>query len=199
MSGVCAAVLDAVEQVFGATASWVLLYDEATRTLRTQVWRGTAATVYSHFSLPPNVGLMGLAYSNREVVFVADVQAEERWFDAARVHASGLRSLFMLPLVFEDVALGVIGLDSPLFTSGTPPRESDISRLQAFAAQAAIAITNARRYEASERDRARLRTLLDERRQLRGQVRQLHDARPYRSREDLLERLRGDPRHRPDD
>jgi len=175
VSGVCTAVLDAVEQVFGATASWVLLYDEATRTLRTQVWRGTAATVYSHFSLPPNVGLMGLAYSNREVVFVADVQAEERWFDAARVHASGLRSLFMLPLVFEDVALGVIGLDSPLFTSATPPRESDISRLEAFAAQAAIAITNARRYEASERDRARLRTLIDERRQLRGQVRQLHE------------------------
>jgi formate hydrogenlyase transcriptional activator len=83
--------------------------------------------------------------------------------------------VFVLPLVFEDVALGLIGLDSPQFTLQTPPRDVDISRLQAFAAQAAIAITNARRYEASERDRARLRALLGERRQLRGQVRQLHE------------------------
>ena len=56
VSGVCTAVLDAVEQVFGATASWVLLYDEATRTLRTQVWRGTAATVYSELPSRPTSG-----------------------------------------------------------------------------------------------------------------------------------------------
>ncbi len=170
VSGVCTAVLDAVEQVFGATASWVLLYDESTRTLRTQVWRGTAAHVYNDLSLPADRGLLGQAFSNREAVFVPDVHREDRWFDSARIHASGLRSVFMLPLEFDRRAIGVIGLDSPRFTAGALPRPIDTARLQAFAAQAAIAITNARRFEASERDRARLRALLDERRQLRGQV-----------------------------
>ena len=118
---------------------------------------------------------MGAALSNREVVFVPDVQTEDRWFDPARIRASGLRSVFMLPLEFDNTALGVIGLDSPRFTAQRLPRASDISRLQALAAQAAIAITNARRYEASERDRDRMRALLDERRQLRGQVRQMRE------------------------
>ena len=172
---VCHAVLDAVDQVFGATACWVLLNDTATHTLRTQVFRGPAAAAYRDFSLPTNVGIVGLAYSSREVVFVPDVHADDRWFDAARIHGSGLSSVFMVPLVFDEVALGVIGLDSPRFTQHTPPQRSDIGRLQAFAAQAAIAITNAQRYEASEKDRARLRTLLSERRQLRGQVRQLRE------------------------
>jgi formate hydrogenlyase transcriptional activator len=173
--GVCTAVLDAVEQVFGATASWVLLDDDGGRTLRAQVWRGTAAAVYSNFSLPSDVGLMGLVYTKREMVFVPDVQVEDRWFDPGRIHASGLRSVFMLPLEFDQRALGVIGLDSPRFTTGELPRPSDVSRLQAFAAQAAIAVTNARRFEASERDRARLRALLNERRQLRGQVQLMRD------------------------
>jgi formate hydrogenlyase transcriptional activator len=57
-----------------------------------------------------------------------------------------------------------------MFSAGQPPSEVHLGQLEALAAQAAIAITNARLYSASEEDRQRLRTLLDEQRRLRSHV-----------------------------
>jgi formate hydrogenlyase transcriptional activator len=117
--------------------------------------------------------VLGLAFSSRQVVFVPDVVEEDRWFDSSRVHASGLCSVFMVPLVHKEQAVGVIGLDSPRFGPDRRPTAADIARLEALAAQIAIAITNAQLYESSEQDRRRLRALLHERRRLRGRVNQL--------------------------
>jgi formate hydrogenlyase transcriptional activator len=167
---VCSAVLDAVTAVFGATSGWILLHDESEKVLRTMSLRGPGSEAFRDIALPPNVGILGLAFSSRQVVFVPDVQAEHRWYNPARVHASGLRSVFTVPLVHKEKALGVVGLDSPRFGADRPPGPSDIRRLEAFAAQAAVAVANARLYDASERDRRRLRALFQERQQLRQQV-----------------------------
>lgn len=174
--GVCAAVLEAAEQVFGATSTWILLHEPENNVLQTQLFRGPGSTVFAHLVLPADdQSLSGLVFTTRQVEFVPDVRKERRWFNPERVHASGLRSVFMLPLVFENTGLGVVGLDSPRFTADHPPEAADVARLQALAAHAAIGITNARLYEASERERRRLRALLEERRQLRGQVTHLRD------------------------
>ncbi len=173
IAGVCAAVLDAVEDVFGATASWLLLYDPAGRVLRTAASRGDASQAFRDVALPPDAGILGLAFETREVVFVPDVAGEERWYDAGRVHASSLRSAFVVPLVYKSGSIGIVGLDSPRFTAATPPTARDVERLEALAAQAAIALANARLYDASERDRRRLKRLLQDRQRLRRHVRQL--------------------------
>ncbi|MBI4519347.1 MAG: sigma 54-interacting transcriptional regulator [Gemmatimonadetes bacterium] len=175
LDAACVAVLDAVEDVFGAQASWILLYDEESDVLRTKLFRGPDSAVYAGVTVPAGAGLVGMAFQSRQVVFVPDVRAEDRWFDPARVHRSKLNSVFMLPLVCEDRGLGVVGLDSPRFTADRPPEPSDIELLEALAAQAAVAIVNAKLYQDSEEDRHRLRTLLNERRQLRRQVRHLRD------------------------
>jgi formate hydrogenlyase transcriptional activator len=173
VAGVCAAVLDAVQDVFGATSTWLLLEDPTERVLRTVDFRGPGSEVFREVALSPEVGILGLAFTSRQVVFVPDVCAETRWFDPARVHASGLRSVFTVPLVHNGRAFGVLGLDSPRFTAGHPPTSKDVERLEALAAQAAIAVMNARLYDASEKDRRRLRALLHERERLRHQVRHL--------------------------
>jgi formate hydrogenlyase transcriptional activator len=85
-------------------------------------------------------------------------------------------SVFMVPLVWRERAVGVVGLDSPRFSADSVPTPADRERLEAFAAQAAIAVVNARLYEASERDRRRLRALVHERRQLRGRVTHLEEV-----------------------
>jgi formate hydrogenlyase transcriptional activator len=175
LDGVCGAVLDAVERVFGATACWILLHEPNTNTLRTRMFRGAGAAAYRALSLPPDAGVLGHAFSKREVVFVPNVQEEDRWFDVARVHGSGLRSVFMIPLVYQGRALGVVGLDSPRFDATRQPQRADVARLEALAAQAAIAIANAQLYQASEEDRRRLRALLQERRRLRSHVSQLRE------------------------
>jgi formate hydrogenlyase transcriptional activator len=175
LESVCEAILSAVETIFEARASWVLLHDPSTKMLRTRVFRGGCAETYRGLAVADDAGVLGLAFTRREVVFVPSVVEEDRWFDAARMHGSGLRSVFMIPLLRQGKAIGVMGLDSPRFSADLRPRAVDIARLEALAGQAAIAIANAQLYEDSEQDRRRLRTLLHERRRLRGEVSQLRD------------------------
>jgi formate hydrogenlyase transcriptional activator len=170
VTGVCNAVLDAVEEIYGATSSWILLHDAHQNRLTPCAFRGTGAIVYENVSMAPDTGVLGLAFTSREVVFVPDAQHDDRWFDPSRVQAAGLRSVFAVPLQHKDRPLGVLGLDSPGFDERHSPNADDIARLQALAAQAAIALTNAHLYEKSERDRRRLAALVEERRALRQRM-----------------------------
>jgi len=168
IDAVCRAVLDAVEDVFGATSSWILLHDAGQ--LRTIASRGGGSEAFQGLAIPPHVGILGLAFTSRKAVFVPCVREEDRWFDAPRVHRAPLKSVFAVPLVSGSEALGVIGLDAPCFHEARPPDQTDTARLEALAAQTAIAVANARLYHASEEDRRRLRTLLDEQQRLRRHV-----------------------------
>jgi formate hydrogenlyase transcriptional activator len=171
VEGACRAALDAVEQMFGARSSWILLQDPSSRCLRMAARRGVGSEVYQDVSIPlDHPAVSALVCSERKVVFIPDVRTEIRWFDVSRMHESGLRSLFMVPLLFRQRAVGVLALDAPRFTGTAPPQLIDVERLQALAAQIAIAFTNARLFEASEQDRQRLRVLLREHRQLSGQI-----------------------------
>jgi formate hydrogenlyase transcriptional activator len=166
----CDAMLGVVERVFEARSTWILLHDAATKELVTVAFRGPGAESFGNARIPCDRGIVGLAFRRRETVFVPDVQHDERWFDAERVHRSELRSVFTIPLVVKSQAIGVVGLDSPRFTADTPPGQSDLARLQAIAAMAAAEIRNARQVEAIEADRTRLERLLRERRALRSEV-----------------------------
>ena len=166
----CNAMLDSVEEIVGATSSWILLRQPGADVLKTEVFRGPASDVYSNLELPSSRGIVGLVFSTREPVFVPDVTREDRWYDPARVRGSGLRSVLCLPLIYKDEPIGVLGIDSPLFTAAAPPDTAHLARMRALAAHTAIGVKNARLYESSEADRQRLRRLLDERRQLRHQV-----------------------------
>jgi formate hydrogenlyase transcriptional activator len=171
----CRAMLDIAERLFAARSSWILLHDPRTNELVTAEFRGPGADAYANVRVPCDRGIVGVAFGRRETVFVPDTQDEDRWYDAARVKAAGLRTVFTVPLVYETKAIGVVGIDSTLFSADRPPSGADIARLRAIAAIAAAGIRNAHRLEAIEQDRERLRTLLDERRQLRTQVEHLRD------------------------
>jgi formate hydrogenlyase transcriptional activator len=175
VAGVCEAVLSGVEDVFGATSSWIMLHDAEADVLRTCLFRGHGAEAYGDAEIPARAGIAGLVFTGGDIQFVADALSYPRWYDPARVHASGLRSALVLPLVSAQTCMGVLGLDSPAFTEAQPPTPLDIRRLEVFAAQAAIGLMNARLYQASQRDRARMRGLLRERRTLRQQVLELRD------------------------
>ena len=166
----CKAILDAAERVFLARSCWVLVHDPKTDELITVEFRGPGAEAFAGASVPRDRGIVSLVFNRRETVFVPDVQQEDRWYDPHRVKRSGLHSIFTIPLLFEDTALGVMGLDSPLFSADTPPTSADIARLQAIGAIAAAGLRNAQTLQAVEQDRQRLRELVQQRRQLRDQV-----------------------------
>ena len=175
VEGVCEAVLAGVESVFQATSSWIMLHDPEANLLRTTLFRGRGADVYGGAAIPADCGIAGLVFTTREIQFIPDATQENRWFAPERVRASGLRSVFVLPLIAGGKTIGVLGLDSPLFGPSRTPTPLDVKRLEVFAAQAAIGVANARLYEASQQERARLRALLRERRALRRQVLDLRD------------------------
>jgi formate hydrogenlyase transcriptional activator len=166
----CDAVLDAAERMFDATSAWILLHDSATNSLRTARFRGPGGDAYAEVSVPSDRGIVGLAFSRRETVFVGDVLSETRWFDAERVHRSGLRSVFTVPLLHDKERIGVLGLDAPRFSCDTPPTRADAATLTAIGALTAIGIKNARLFTEAEEDRQRLRRLVVDRRQLRSEV-----------------------------
>ncbi len=174
----CAAILDATERVFSARNSWILLFDPGTDELVTCAMRGPVASVYADARVATDTGIVGLAFRRREVLFVPDVAAEERWFDPERVKRAGFSSIFAVPLVYQQEGIGVLGLDSPQFTAASPPSDLDIRRLRAIGALAGVGLRNARLFESLDEERARLERLLKERRELRGTVAHLkHELR----------------------
>ena len=175
VQGVCEAVLIGVENVFGATSSWIMLHDPGAGVLRTALFRGRGADAYADVEIPSDCGVAGLVFTRAEIHFVPDASQEQRWFNPARVRASGLRSVFVLPLVIGGKSIGILGLDSPQFGPARAPTPADVKWLEVFAAHAAIGLVNARLYQSSQQDRARLRGLLRERRILRQQVLGLRD------------------------
>jgi transcriptional regulator with GAF, ATPase, and Fis domain len=175
MPQTCAAMLDAVQRIFEAGSCWVLLHDPDRQELVTIEARGQSAFTFADAHIPASEGIVGLAFRNREPLFVPDAHREERWFYRERIHGSPLTSVLTVPLVIEGDVLGVVGLESPKFTANCPPTTADIGRLRALAAIAAAGIKNANLLEAVEADRARLRRLVEERRQLKSYMGQLRE------------------------
>ena len=175
VQGVCDAILCGVENVFGATSSWIMLHDAEANVLRTALFRGRGADVYAGIEIPADCGIAGLVFTHGDLQFVPDASKDSRWFDPERVRTSGLRSVFVLPLAAGQKTIGILGLDSPRFGPTRAPTPLDVKWLEVFAAQAAIGLGNARLYQSSQQDRARLRELLRERRALRQEVLGLRD------------------------
>jgi formate hydrogenlyase transcriptional activator len=174
---ICAATLDAVERLCDARSSWVMLINSETDELITMDFRGPGAETYAGVRLPLEpMTIVNLTFTERQPQFVPDVQAESRWFDNERVRRSGLQSVLLVPVMYDETPVGVLGLDSPHFDGAHPPGMHDVARLRGLAAQTALAIRNARLVQSIEQDRARLRRLLNERRQLRHEVDHLRDA-----------------------
>ena len=172
----CGSVLDAVERLYSARSSWILLHDDNSSELIAGVCRGPGASAYADVRVPREAGLVGLAFAQREPIFVPDVAAETRWFDPDRMRRAQLGTVLLLPLCCGNAPVGVLGLDSDQFSMQAPPSAAALARLQGIAAQAAVAIRNARLVGSIEQDRLRLRRLVQERRQLRQEVVQLRDT-----------------------
>jgi GAF domain-containing protein len=87
--------------------------------------------------------VVGRSVIDRRAVMVADLQAEAAEFPegAARAHAQGHRSILSVPLLSEGVAVGAIALRR---LEVLPFTDKQVSLLQTFADQAAIAIENVR-------------------------------------------------------
>ncbi len=180
----CAALIDGIQELVGATSSVILLKDGHTGLLRRTYGRGVLAELASGEALAADgTDPIGVVFHNSEMLFVPDLQARDLpWVRLSPGQLLGIRSLLFVPLVAQNEAVGVVVILSPYLSHRERPRADDMARLAVLAAQGSIAIRNASFYEETEADRRHLRRLLEDRHQLRGRVhelqKELHAATP---------------------
>jgi len=126
----------------------VLLLNEKTRDLEIKV-----AVQYGEKVALPRValgaGVVGYAALHREAVFVPDVSKDPRYIKVVE----DVRSELAIPMLLKDRCIGVFDLESPELDAFT---KRDVEILTLLASQAAVAIENARLYEAVSANEARL-------------------------------------------
>ncbi|MDY6875439.1 MAG: GAF domain-containing protein [Chloroflexota bacterium] len=91
--------------------------------------------------------LQAMAHDHRPVV-IADVREDERWIWVPG--AEGIRAWIGVPLLVRDEMVGALMVDSARPGSYT---EADVAIAQALAHQVAVAVENARLYQAEHRGR----------------------------------------------
>lgn len=151
------AVLDAViaevKTLLRAASASVLLCAEDGR-LAFAAAAGRDATMLVGTNLPPGAGIAGWAVVERRSALVKDAQNDPRFYrDINAITGVVARSLLAVPLVAHGDVMGVLEVVHPETNAFTV---QDLAILEAMAPSAAIAIENARLYQAEREQYRRL-------------------------------------------
>jgi signal transduction histidine kinase len=151
-------ILAEAARISGAPHVKVLLLDKAAGVLRVGALKGSAMP--SGFALPVGLGSSGLVAQTGQPLYMANAQNDSRSVFADGDRALGIVTYLGLPIKRGDDVLGVL-----TFNTTTPRRYSpeEMAFLTSFADQAAIAIENARLYEAVRAHTVELEARITER------------------------------------
>ncbi|HEY3230700.1 MAG TPA: GAF domain-containing protein, partial [Roseiflexaceae bacterium] len=145
---------DVIHELLGYPNVGIPLIDPADPlTLVARTFGGQYRSIaHGEYRLPISAGIIGAAARTRQVQLVNDVTADPRYILAPG--AVGIRAELAVPIVSGDEVLGVLNVES-----GDRFSEDDATSLQIVADQLAVAIINARLFEAERRRTARITTI----------------------------------------
>jgi Nif-specific regulatory protein len=145
-------VLDLAIRRLRAERGMILLIDPITSALRTRVVRNIREAEGTSKRSPQSI--VREVIQSGQSIMSADARSDERFVESESVIAENIRSILCVPLIIRERIAGAIYVDHRqarhLFS------QKDLSFLEAFADQAAIAIENARLYQELEEARTRL-------------------------------------------
>jgi Nif-specific regulatory protein len=146
-------VLDLAIRRLRAERGMILLLDPITNALRTRIVRNIKDGAEGESKRSPQ-SVVKEVIQTGQAIMSADARADQRFIESESVIAENILSILCVPLVIRERIAGAIYIDHRqarhLFS------QKDLSFLEAFADQAAIAIENARLYEELEEARTRL-------------------------------------------
>ena len=146
-------VLDVCIRRLRAERGMLILLDPITGALRTRVARNISERAEGDQRRSPQSIVKEVIQSGQSVIS-ADARADQRFVESESVIADNILSILCVPVIIKDRIAGAIYVDHrqarQMFS------QKDLSFLEAFADQAAIAIENARLYEELEEARTRL-------------------------------------------
>ena len=138
-------ILQSAVDILECEAGTLFMMDEQTDELVFKVTVGPVASDLINKRLPPGSGVVGKAVVNRQAVIVNSTQGSEVWAPQTDKQTGfSTRGLLAVPLMVKDTVLGVIEVINK--RDGSPFDRDDQDLLSAFAAQAAVALENARLY-----------------------------------------------------
>ena len=138
-------ILQSAVDILNCEAGSLLLLDEGTDELVFRVAVGPVAEQLVNRRMPSNSGVVGQSVGTRLPVIVNNTQNSEKWFaETDKETGFNSRGLLVVPLLVKERLLGVIEVVNR--KDGMPFIRDDQNLLTAFAAQAAVAIENARLY-----------------------------------------------------
>jgi PAS domain S-box-containing protein len=156
-------ILDQVTQVVPHDATSIMLIeDQVARVARHRGFSERGLTEYvTNLRLDlADLPALGQALAQKSMIVISDTSQSELWIDLPETH--WIRSHIAVPIVVRDSVIGLLNVD------GVTPNQfnhSHVERLAAFASQAAIAIENARLYEAASRHASEMEKRVIERTQ----------------------------------
>lgn len=154
-------VMEMSAQVVKAEAASLLLLDERTDELVFDVALGSAGGKIKEVRLRIGEGLAGWVAQHREPAVVNDVKNDPRWSAKGDARSEfTTRQVLAVPLVTKGRLIGVV--EAINHRDGSPFGESDVQVFEAFGAQAAVAIENARLFAEVKGEKEKLSTIFAE-------------------------------------
>jgi adenylate cyclase len=141
-------ILDKAFELVGADRGAILLTHEKTgelvpRYVKTRTGKGDKNIVLSNT-------VLSQVLQNKESVLSSDATMDKRFSSAHSIIMQGIRSTMTVPLLHADELLGIMHLDSQIQSNAFT--EKDLQICTGMAAQAAIAIQNARLADRIEKE-----------------------------------------------
>ncbi|HET8628148.1 MAG TPA: GAF domain-containing protein [Thermomicrobiales bacterium] len=139
-------IMASAADLLGAETSSLMLLDEETNELTFEVATGEAGQEVKQLRVPADQGIAGWVLQHREPAVVGDVASDPRFYGQID-QSSGFqtRSMLAVPLSIRDRTIGVVEVINKQGSEQFDARDQDIAT--ALAAQAAVAIDNARLYQ----------------------------------------------------
>lgn len=187
-------VMDTVIHLTNAERGYLMLLDEETDSfvIRTSRNRGRRALPEEDVIFSRSIA--HAAIDQAEPIITSNAQSDPRFQGLQSVSVNNLRSIMAIPLVLQGKVIGVLYADNPV-AQGVFTQEI-VPVLSAFAAQAAIAIDNAKRFSQVKAELARaeqevleLRIQIDERKREQA-VREITETEYFQELETLARNLR---------
>ena len=137
-------IVDAVVRITAGNRGILMLKDERTGALHPVLARSKEGKTMPHEGFDVSQSVVRRVAESGEPVFISNVGEEDDLKDQRSIVDLNIMTVICIPLCFEDTLVGVIYSDSDAISERFAP--SDLAIMNAFGAQAAVAINNAKRH-----------------------------------------------------
>ncbi len=148
-------VMDTVIQLSGAERGFIMLRDRDTDELEFKIARGADQAELAQSEFTVSHTILNDVMTSGKPLITDNATNDPRYQDKKSVMGFSLRSIMAVPLTVRDNIIGVVCCDNRIMVAVFKP--NDLDQLADFAHQAAIAIENARLFEAARTQLAELR------------------------------------------